>query len=48
MKINIYTILKPSSDNFDKIIQDFIKMSSKYAKIKVHYIFNKTISKAQT
>ena len=48
MKINIYSILKPSKDNFDSIIQDFLKMSSKYAKVEVHYIFNKNIAKAQT
>jgi len=48
MKINIYSILKPTNDNFDKIIKEFIKMSSKYAKIKMHYIFNKEIVKAQT
>ncbi len=48
IKINIYTILKPSKDEFDSIIKEFLKMSSKYAKIEIHYIFNKTISKAQT
>lgn len=47
-KINIYSILKPSKDDFDSIIQEFIKMSSKYAKVEVTYIFNKTIAKAQT
>ncbi|MDK2040765.1 23S rRNA (pseudouridine(1915)-N(3))-methyltransferase RlmH [Aliarcobacter butzleri] len=48
MKINIYAILKPATDNFDQIIKEFIKMSSKYAKVEVHYIFNKNIAKAQT
>ncbi|QKF58624.1 23S rRNA (pseudouridine(1915)-N(3))-methyltransferase RlmH [Aliarcobacter lanthieri] len=48
MKINIYSILKPTNDDFDKIIKEFIKMSSKYAKVEVHYIFNKEIAKAQT
>ncbi|QKF72714.1 SPOUT methyltransferase [Aliarcobacter faecis] len=47
MKINIYSIVKPSSDDFDKLIKDFIKMSSKYAKVEVFYIFNKEIAKAQ-
>lgn len=47
-KINIYSILKPSKDDFDSIIQEFVKMSSKYAKIEVFYIFNKNIAKAQT
>ena len=48
MKINIYSIIKPSKDEFDSIIQEFIKMSSKYAKVEVFYIFNKNIAKAQT
>lgn len=48
MKINIYAIIKPSRDDFDTLIKDFIKMSSKYAKVEVHYIFNKNIAKAQT
>ena len=47
-KINIYSILKPAKDNFDSIIQEFIKMSSKYAKVEVHYIFNKNIARSQT
>lgn len=48
MKINIYSIVKPSTDDFDKLIKEFIKMSSKYAKVEVFYIFNKDIAKAQT
>lgn len=48
MKINIYTIAKPSKDDFDTLIKEFIKMSSKFAKVEFHYIFNKEISKAQT
>ena len=48
MKINIYSIVKPSADDFDKLIKEFIKMSSKYTKVEVFYIFNKDISKAQT
>ncbi len=48
MKINIYTIQKPATDNFEQIIKEFVKMSSKYAKVEVHYIFNKNIAKAQT
>ena len=47
MKINIFQIAKSSNDEFDKIINDFIKMSSKYAKIEIHNLFNKKISKAQ-
>lgn len=48
MKINIYAIVKPSKDEFDKLSNEFIKMCSKYAKVEVHSIFNKTIAKAQT
>ena len=48
MKINIYSIIKPSKDEFDVLIKEFIKMSSKYAKVEVFYIFNKDIAKAQT
>lgn len=48
VKINIYSIVKPSKDEFDIIIKEFIKMSLKYAKVEVHYIFNKSIAKAQT
>ena len=48
MKINIYAIIKPSKDEFDILIKEFIKMSSKYAKVEVFYIFNKNIAKAQT
>lgn len=48
VKINIYAIVKPSKDSFDSIINEFIKMSSKYAKVEVNYIFNQDIAKAQT
>lgn len=47
MKINIYQIAK-NSDGFEPLIKDFIKMSSKYARVEVHNLFNKHISKAQT
>lgn len=47
-KINIYQIAKSSNCEFNKIIEDFIKMSSKYAKIEIHNLFNKKIAKAQT
>lgn len=47
-KINIYQIAKSSNDEFNKIVEDFIKMSSKYAKIEIHNLFNKKIAKAQT
>lgn len=48
VKINIYAIVKPAKDDFDSLIKEFIKMSSKYAKVEVHYIFNKNIAKSQT
>lgn len=47
-KINIYAIVKPSNDEFDTLIKEFIKMSSKYAKVEYHCLFNKKIAKAQT
>ncbi|MCD4758909.1 MAG: 23S rRNA (pseudouridine(1915)-N(3))-methyltransferase RlmH [Arcobacteraceae bacterium] len=47
-KINIYQIVKKSNDQFEPIINEFIKMSSRFAKIEVHSLFNKQISKAQT
>ncbi len=47
MNINIYMIAKASTDEYDKLINQLIKNSSKYAKVKLHYIFNKEISKAQ-
>ncbi len=48
MKINIYSIVKPSNDDFDKLIKEFIKMSSKYGKVEIFYIFHKDIAKGQT
>lgn len=47
-KINIYSIVKPSNDEFETLSKEFIKMSSKYAKVQTFYIFNKKIAKAQT
>lgn len=47
MKINIYQIAKNDKDHFDPIIKDFIKMTNKYAKVEIHNLFNKQISKAQ-
>ena len=48
MKINIYQIAKSTHDDFEPLVKEFIKMSSKYAKVEVHNLFNKHISKAQT
>ena len=47
-QLNIYSIVKPTNDEFDTLAKEFIKMSSKYAKVQTHYIFNKKIAKAQT
>ena len=48
MKINIYLIAKSNNkDIYTPIINDIIKMSSKYAKIEIFNLFNKNISKAQ-
>lgn len=48
IKINIYQIAKNDKDEFSPIIANFIKMSSKYAKVEIHNLFNKQIGKAQT
>ncbi len=47
MKINIYSIVKPSKDEFNNLSNEFIKMCSKFAKVEIHAIFNKNIAKAQ-
>ena len=47
-KINIYAIVKPNKDEFEVLSNEFIKMCSKFAKVEVHQVFNKTIAKAQT
>ncbi|MEA1915205.1 MAG: 23S rRNA (pseudouridine(1915)-N(3))-methyltransferase RlmH [Campylobacterota bacterium] len=48
MTINIYSIVKPSRDAYDTIINDLIKSSMKFATVRNHAIFNKNIAKAQT
>jgi len=48
MKINIYQIAKNDKDEFEPIINNFIKMASKYAKVEIHNLFNNTIGKQQT
>ena len=48
MTINIYQIAKQSSDMYEPLVKEFIKMSSKYAKVNIHNLFNKRIAKAQT
>ena len=47
-KINIYSIAKSTNDEFDTIAKEFMKMSSKYAKVESFNLFNKKIAKAQT
>ena len=48
IKINIYQIAKSNQDPYEVLNNEFIKMSSKYAKITIHNLFNKKIAKAQT
>jgi 23S rRNA (pseudouridine1915-N3)-methyltransferase len=48
IKINIYQIAKNDKDNFDPLVNEFIKMSSRFAKVELHNLFNKQIAKAQT
>lgn len=47
-KINIYCIAKANGDEFETLYDNFIKMSSRFAKVQLHHIFNKKIAKAQT
>ena len=47
MKINIYQIAKNDRDEFEAIVKHFIKISSRFAKVQVHNLFTKNISKAQ-
>jgi 23S rRNA (pseudouridine1915-N3)-methyltransferase len=47
-KINIYCIAKANDDEFETLYNHFMKMSSKFAKVQLHFIFNKKIAKAQT
>jgi 23S rRNA (pseudouridine1915-N3)-methyltransferase len=48
MTINIYQIAKNNKDQYVPIVNNFMKMSKKYANVKVHNVFNRSISKAQT
>jgi 23S rRNA (pseudouridine1915-N3)-methyltransferase len=48
MTLDIYQIAKNDKDQYEPIVQNFLKMSKKFAKIEVHNMFNKHISKAQT
>jgi 23S rRNA (pseudouridine1915-N3)-methyltransferase len=47
MKINVYQIAKSNEKSVELMIKEFIKMSSRYAKVDVHNVFNKRIAKAQ-
>jgi 23S rRNA (pseudouridine1915-N3)-methyltransferase len=40
--------VKKSNDQFEPIVNEFVKMSSKYATVQIHSLFNKNIAKAQT
>lgn len=48
MTITIYIIQKNKSDEFEEIINSYKKMISKFATLKIIYIFNKEISKAHS
>lgn len=47
MKINIYQIAKNDRDEFEPLVKNFIKMCNRFAKVEVHNLFSKSISKAQ-
>lgn len=47
-KIDIYAISKKDEKDYENILNEFIKMSKKYADVKVHNIFNKKINQAQS
>ena len=47
MKIKIYSISKKVNDDYEKIIDSFIGMSAKWAKLENNNIFTKDITKAQ-
>ena len=48
MEISVFSIQKSSRDNFENEIQEYIKMSTKFAKINDKIIFNEKIAKAQS
>ena len=48
MEISVFSIQKSSRDNFENEIQEYIKMSAKFAKINDKIIFNEKIAKAQS
>ena len=47
MEISIFSIQKSKADSFENEIKEYIKMSSKFAKISDNVIFNDKIAKAQ-
>ena len=48
MEISVFSIQKSSRDNFENEIQEYIKMSAKFAKINDKIMFNEKIAKAQS
>ena len=48
MKISVYSIEKSQSEPIDALIKEYIKMSSRYAKLEDNVLFNKQIAHAQT
>ncbi|MDO5046039.1 23S rRNA (pseudouridine(1915)-N(3))-methyltransferase RlmH [Campylobacter sp.] len=48
MEISVFSIQKSKSENFESEIKEYIKMSSKFAKLNDNIIFNDKIAKAQS
>lgn len=48
MEISVFSIQKSRADSFEAQINEYIKMSSRYAKLSDNIIFNDKIAKAQT
>ena len=47
MNIDVYSISKKENNEYEKLSDDFIQMSKKWAKVTNHNIFTKEISKKQ-
>lgn len=48
MYVKVYTIEKSSDKNIDKVVEEFTKMISRFAKVEEIKIFNKQIAQAQS
>ncbi len=47
MKINVYSVEKNQNPHIKSVVQEYIKMCSKYAQLNDEVIFSKNIAKAQ-